>query len=135
MTTKKPSENTGGAKAPLNKVQKFYIAGHRAMDLKTMANTVGASIKLVRAHLAYLDKRDADKAAKAIVDAEAAAIKVAKAPPDPGVKPMRDDDLMGKSKRGGVTIMTEAASERGDAARIGNHMSPKLAKNTMKIRD
>lgn len=119
---KKQSENTES----LNKVQKFYISHHRSRDLKTLASDVGSSVKLVRAFILSLEKREAKKAAEA---AEAEANK----PPDPGVKQIRIDDLMMHNKRRGVTVMTQAASEMGDATRA-TRMSPRLAKNVQKIR-
>lgn len=119
---KKQSENTES----LNKIQKFYISHHRSRDLKTLAADVGSSVKLVRAFILSLEKKEAKKAAE---EAEAAANK----PPDPGVQQIRIDDLMMHNKRRGVTVMTQAASEMGDATRA-TRMSPRLAKNVQKIR-
>jgi hypothetical protein len=110
----------------LNKVQKFYIAHHRSRDAKTLSVDVGASIKLVRAFLKSLDRRDAKKVAEAEKEA-------ANRPPDPGVRPIRVDDLMVRNKKRGVVVMTEAASSLGDAARK-TKMSPRLSKNVQKIR-
>lgn len=110
----------------LNKVQKFYIAHHRSRDAKTLSVDVGASIKLVRAFLKSLDRRDAKKAAEAEKEA-------ANQPPDPGVRPIRVDDLMVRNKKRGVLVMTEAASSLGDATRT-TRMSPRLSKNVQKIR-
>lgn len=119
---KKQSENTES----LNKVQKFYIAGHRERDPKTLSVDIGVSIKLVRAYLSFLTKDDAKKAA------EATKVEANK-PPDPGIKQIRVDDLMMHNKKRGATVMTQAASEMGDATRT-SRMSPRLAKNVQKIR-
>ena len=110
----------------LNKIQKFYIAHHRKRDLKTLSVDVGASIKLVRAFLKSLEKREERK----VAEAEKAA---ANRPPDPGIKQIRVDDLMMKNKKRGATVMTQAASEMGDATRA-TRMSPRLSQNVQKIR-
>ena len=109
----------------LNKIQKFYIAHHRSRDPKALSIDVGCTIKLVRAFLLSLDKRDAKKEAAA---KEAEANK----PPDRGVQQIKVDDLMMKNKKKGVVVMTQAASEQSDAAR--NRMSPRLAQHVQKIR-
>lgn len=136
-TSRKQSENldpkTNRIYDLLDKVQKFYVAGHRKDEPRELAKIIKGPIKAVRGYLAHLDRLAHKKELKAVADAAAEAAKPK--PPDPGVKKFRVDDLMGKSKRGGVTIMTEAASEHGDAVRKGNHMSDKLAQNVMKIRD
>lgn len=110
----------------LNKVQKFYIAGHRERDPKTLSVDIGASIKLVRAYLSFLTKDEERKAA------EAAKVEANK-PPDPGIQQIKIDDLMMRNKKRGATVMTQAASEMGDATRA-TRMSPRLSKNVQKIR-
>ena len=112
--------------ASLSKIQKFYIAHHRSRDPNTLSVDVGCTIKLVRAFLLSLDKRDAKKEAEA---KEAEANK----PPDRGIQPVKTDDLMMKNKKRGIVVMTQAASELGDATR-SNRMSPRLAQNVQKIR-
>jgi hypothetical protein len=119
---KKQPANTGS----LDKVQKFYIAHHKSRDIKTLAADVKSSVKVVRAYINGLEKRAQRKAA------EVAAAEAAK-PPDKGVQSIRADDLMNRNKKRGAVVMTEAASQLGDATRA-NRMSPRLAQNVQKIR-
>jgi hypothetical protein len=110
----------------LNKIQKFYIAHHKSRDIKTLAADVGSTVKLVRGFLQSLEKREAKK----IAEAEKAE---ANKPPDPGVRPIKIDDLMMKNKKRGAVVMTQAASEMGDETRK-SRMSPRLSQNVQKIR-
>lgn len=119
---KKQSENTES----LNKVQKYYIAHHKNRDIKTLSKDVGASTKLVRAFIKALDTRAAKKAAE--VEKEAA-----NKPPDPGIKTATVDSFMIKNKDRGATVMTETASQLGDASRQKT-MPSRLGKHVQKIR-
>jgi hypothetical protein len=126
MTTKKQSEPN----IKLSKIQKFYIAEHRDRDLKQLAVDIESPIGAVRAYLATLKSTEARKAAAVVDEAPPEIV----GNPNTGVTVTRVDDLMGKSRRGGVTIMTEAASQVGDEHRRTHHMSKRLAKNVQEIR-
>jgi hypothetical protein len=124
MTTKKPSEPI----VKLSKIQKFYIAEHRSRDLKQLALDVESPIGLVRSYLKTLANTEARKATvtdKPMIIGN----------PNTGVTTTRADDLMTKHPRGGVVVMTNAASEMGDEFRKNNKKLPdRVARNVQEIR-
>jgi len=119
---KKQSESREG----LNKIQKFYIANHAERDPKALAVDVGCSVKDVRAYFKTLKTQEQRKASKEAKEIEEGKTKT--------TTQIRADDLMGKNKRKGVVIMTQAASELGDEHRRTHKMSDRLAQHVQKIR-
>lgn len=116
--------------AQLSKMQKFYIQEHRQRNLKRLALDCSASITAVRAYLSYLDRKDVQKAEEA--EAERIRLEEEKKKAQPATTTVKADSLM--HKRRGSVVMTKEASELADATRPRNRMSPRLAKNTQKIR-
>ena len=110
----------------LNKIQKYYIVHHQSRDIKTLAKDVEASVKIVRAYIKSLEVKVAKKEAEA-QKAEA------NKPPDPGIKGTTIDQFMVKNQKRGITVMTEVASQMGDATR-NRSMPSRLSKNVQKIR-
>lgn len=123
MTTKKLSDLI----SELDKVQKYYIEGHKTRNLTVLAKDIGARVPCVRAYLKYLENLDRRKEIKAKKDAE-------KAQPVtvPITSHVKADDLMIKKRS--VVIMTPESSQLGDTAKKRPSVGPNLAKNIQKIR-
>jgi hypothetical protein len=119
--------------AELDKVQKFYIAGHRKRDPKVLARDLGTKPSNVKAYVTFLNRMDEKKAvAKAAAEEKAKeAERDAHNKAHPSTTHIRADSLMKKNR--GTVIMTPEASQLGDEHRR-SHMGPRLAKNVQKIR-
>lgn len=112
---------------PLSVVEKFYIEGHTHKTAKEIARTLDVKVVYVNRYLKLLERRkkSEEEAEKKRIEQERLVTIQEAAKP-------RVDDLMIKNKRKGVVVMTESASELGDATR--QKMSARLQKNVQKIR-
>lgn len=111
----------------LDKVQKFYIEGHKNRDIKTLAKDIGARIPCVRAYISYLDRVEKKRKKK-----EEEESKKAQPITTPISGHIKADELMVK-KRGSI-IMTPESSQLSDTTRKKSTLGPNLAKNIQKIR-
>lgn len=127
----KQSDGSVNQNRKLTVVEKFYIQENQDKSPKKLSLDIGCSVKLVKQYLAFLAKREQDRLEAESQKAQEQIEKTPEQSPN-SVVPIKTDQLMGKKK--GAVVMTQAASEVGDASRGRNKMSQRLSQNVTKIR-
>jgi len=104
-------------KGPLSKKEKAYIEANYLNSTSTiMADDMDRSVHVVHKFVSSLIKQPTDQPA-----------------PEPKERLGSTSSLFAKNKKQGVTVMTEAASSRGDEARSFNRSAPKRQKGMIHI--